>query len=177
MATLKHLQFSIRTLLLIVLLVAICLATNRTYVRWYAHKYPSHYIYSVCRDQIRDGDTFKHVAQYFERAEQTDFAAPNARNVWSTRPWTIRPGDDIWHFHNKSSGVLIQFRDGRVVNHPTSDYADIDRMAQQNHHPVPPFFFCYGVWPFCLFVVAVGGLILVAIDKRARSRTTSNGLT
>src|SRR5262245_61444174 len=177
MPILPRLQFSIRTLIVSVLLVAICLATNRAYLRWYAHKYPSHYVFSVLRNQIHDGDTFEHVAQYFERAERTDFDAPNVRKVWSTRPWTIQPGDDIWHFRNASSGVFIQFRDGRVVNHPTSDYAEPDRIAQLNHHPVPPPFLRYGVWPYCLLVLAAGGSILVAIDSRTRSRSTSNRLT
>jgi hypothetical protein len=174
MATVRRLQFSLRTLIVSLLLVAICLATNRAYRRWYAHKYPSHYLYSVLRDQIHDGDTFEHVARYFERAEQTDFDARNVRNVWSTRPWPIQPGDDIWHFRNASSGVLIQFRDGRVVNHPTSDYAEPDRIAQMNHHPVPPLFLHYGIWPYCLLVQAAGGLILVALDSRVRSCSTTN---
>src|SRR5437870_206594 len=72
MATLPRLQFSMRTLIVSVLLVAICLATNRAYLRWYVHKYPSHYVFSVLHDQIHDGDTFEHVAQYFESAEKTD---------------------------------------------------------------------------------------------------------
>jgi hypothetical protein len=168
-AAFTPLQFSIGTLLAIVFLIAVCLAIVRAYDRWYAHRYSAHYMFSLLHHQIRNGDTFQDVARYFDTAVKTDRDAPNVQKIWSQRSWVIQPGDEIWHFGMRSSGVYLQFRDGRVVNHVNSDYVEADRMAQLNHQPVPPLVSRFGPWPLCFMVLGGGGCILVMLDNRARN--------
>jgi len=160
-------QFSIRTLLIGVLLIALCLASARAFNYWYAHKYTAHNLFSHLHDRIHNGDTFQKVVRYFKTTEKVESTTPYVQKLWSARSWDIQPGDEIWRFGERSNGVYLQFRDGRLINHSNSDYANPDQVARLNGDSVPPMFFRYGVWPLCIVILGVGGLMIIAIERRA----------
>jgi len=166
----KKMRYRLRTLLVGISLFAICLACSRVYDHWYAQRYSAHYLFSLLHNRIHDEDTFQQVATYFQTATKTDPSSANVKMIWSSRSWVIQPGDEIWHFKIGSSGVYLQFRDGKVVNHQNRDFAYPDDMAQRNHGPVPPTLLRYGIWPICLCATVAMGSILVAIKIRSRLR-------
>ncbi len=167
-------QFSIRTLLLLVALTAVCLSIHRVYQSWYVQSYTLHSLHSFLSTGINNGDSFDKVAGHFETAAKVDIASNDqVRDLWKYKGWAIQPHDEIWHFiYSKGRGVWIQFRDGRVVNFRASDFADPDRNARVNREPVPPLLLRHGIWPLCLAIFVVGSCVLVALDKRARGASS-----
>jgi hypothetical protein len=163
-------QFSIRTLLLLVALAAVCLTIHRVYQFWYVRYYPYHSLQTLVGTQVHNGDTFQEVARHFKKAEKVDFDnEPRVQMVWNSRGWAVLPGDEVWRFqHSARNGTVLQFREGRVVNFQSSDHADPDANARLNRAPVPPRLLRRGVWPFCVAIFIVGAGVLVVMDKKRR---------
>jgi hypothetical protein len=163
-------QFSIRSLLLMVALAAVCLTIHRVYHHWYLQNYSGYSLYLLLGTQVHNGDTFEEVAGHFGKAVKVDLSKePSMQRVWDSRGWTILPGDEFWRFrHSTRNGVTLQFRDGRVVNFQPSDYADADALAKLNRAPIPPRWLRRGVWPVCLLIFIVGSCVLVLMEKKTR---------
>jgi len=142
-------QFSTRTLLALMGLVAVCLAAHRLHYAWYVRNYPGHYLDSLLYARVHNGYARVDIARLFASGARVDVQTnPNVQRVWTSRQWPIAPGDEIWHFHDAyRHGVYLQFRDGRLVNHSNADFADPDKLAQINQQPQPPWPVRYGVWP------------------------------
>jgi len=168
-----RMQFSIRTLLGVVLLVGFCLTGDRAYSRWFQHKYSQYHMYLLLRDRIHNGDSVQEVSQLFQTAEKVDPADQKIQKIWSSHSWTIEAGDEMWRFGHQSAGVVLQFRDGRLVNSSGRDFNDPAGIAALNRHPVPPIYLRYGIWPICVVALVIGGSILIAIDNRAPRESTS----
>src|SRR4029079_16440705 len=156
-------QFSIRTLLLMVALAAVCLTIHRVYQHWYVRYYPLHSLHTLIGTQMHNADTFQEVARHFKKAEKVDFKNdPKIQMLWNARGWTVLPGDEIWRFwHSARNSALFQFRDGRVVNLQPRDHAARDANARLNRAPVPPKLLRHGVWPFCVAIFVIGSCVLV----------------
>src|SRR5688572_10909832 len=107
-------RYSLRTLLVMVTLTAVCLASHRLYQFWYARNYPQYSLYSLLRAGVHNGDNWQDIARHFKSAVKLDASNdPNVERVWKPRGWIIRPDDEIWHFqHSSRHGVLLQFREG-----------------------------------------------------------------
>jgi hypothetical protein len=162
-------QFSIRALFLAVTIIGSCLACDRAYKRWYVRKYTGHYVFSVLRDSVHDGDKPDEIALLFETATKVNASEPIIQNLWKSRSTPIVPDDEFWRFGCGDHGFFGQFRDSRLVHHRARDYANLDQVAQLNHFPVPPKLLRYGVWPFCIALLGIGGILLFAMrHKRLR---------
>jgi len=169
-------QFFIRTLLVMVTLAAVCLASHRVYSSWYAQNYPGHFLYRLLHTQVHNGDTLEEVSRQFNTAVEVD--ASNVTNVvklWNSRGWSIPPEDEIWHFsHASGRGIYLQFRDGRVVNYPYFDFADPDALAQMNNDPLPPLLLRRGIWPIALVVLVLTGGVLTLCDKKSHGSASTD---
>jgi len=162
--------FSIRSLLAIVALAGVCLACHRIGQGWNSQNYPAYDLYSLLHTRVHDGDSLRDVARHFQTAVKVDLSNdPSAQRVWSSRAWTIRPGDEIWHFANSPrNSVYLQFHEGAVVNHRSSDFADPTGLAILNHHPIPPILLRH-LLPICIGVFVGGACLLVMTDRRKRT--------
>jgi leucyl aminopeptidase (aminopeptidase T) len=110
-------RYRLRTLMLIVALAAVCLTISRAYQFWYVRNYPLHSLNALVGAHVHNGDTFREVAKHFTKAVKVDFDKdPQVQMVWTSRGWTVLPGDEIWRFTHSRSGTTLQFREGRVVN-------------------------------------------------------------
>ena len=164
-------QFSTRTLLAFMALVAVCLAAHRLYSAWYVRNYPGHYLHSLLNSQVHNGDTRADVARFYDTAVKVDVQAdPNVQQLWNSRKWAIDVGDEVWHFSGSSGhGVYLQFRAGQLINHRNSDFADPDRLAKMNRQPLPPVALRYGVWPYCVALFVITGVVILLFDKRTKA--------
>jgi hypothetical protein len=126
----------------------------------------------IVMGNIKIGDSFDDVARYFKSAKEIEAADPMIQKVWQSRPWPIQDEDRFWHFEDSSGrhGAVFQFRQGYVVNHQASDFADPDRLANMNHFPSPPILFRYGFWPLFTVAVGISAAVLFLIDRTGKRR-------
>jgi hypothetical protein len=156
-------RFSIRTLLLIVALAAVCLTVHRLYQRWYLQNYSMYSLFVLLGTQVHNGDTFVDVARHFEKAVKMDLDNDPKAMRWES---TILPGDEIWNFWYSRFRVNLQFRDGRVVNFQPSIFSDADALAKRAQELIPPWWLRPGVWPFCMLLFIAESCVLVLMEKK-----------
>jgi hypothetical protein len=151
-------RFSLRTLFLIVTLVAAFLACHRVYRSWIATAYSAYYVNDVLQSQVHNGDSVQETARHFNTARPITEEDTNELDritlIWGLRQWDIEDGDEFHCFQSPNTGVYLQFRHGKLINHQNSDYDNLELLAQINRQPFPPLVLRYGAWPFFLAAVA-----------------------
>jgi hypothetical protein len=133
-------RFSLRFLFVLVAIIAVTLAVQDAHDDWYVRTYSSYHLWSLLRDRIRHGDSKEEIARHFDEMRQpNERDMDHVRKIWlSRRGWTIEPGDEFIHFGTKAgTGVFFQFRDGKLMNHQPSDYADLALLARMNKANYP----------------------------------------
>ena len=169
-------QLSLRTLLVLMALVAVCLVAHRSYRTWYIRHYPGHYLHTVLLPNVHNGDTRQEVALLFASGDRVDMQTDSNVQKWNFRPWPILPGDEFWQFSDSSGHrVYLQFRNGLLVNHPKANFVNADWHGQINQQP--PLLLRYGVWPYGVALIVTVGYLLLAFDQKPRpSRINSSRL-
>ena len=104
----------------------------------------------MLHSDVSDGDSIDKIARYFHYARNVNaMELETVQDVWDSRGWKIEEEDEFRHFGIKLSsmnlrpwdpplhlsvkhgpGVFLQFRDGKLVNHQSKDYADPEALIR-----------------------------------------------
>ena len=132
-------QFSLRKLLVAVMLVALYFPCDQVYRYWLASTYGYSYVEAVIALELHNGDTIKQVGRQFHQmrlltpASDSEYLT-NLAMVWSNRGLPIQENDEFFHASLRGgAGAYLQFRDGRLVNLWNTAYIDSHKLA-----PSPP---------------------------------------
>ena len=177
----KNRRYSLRTLLIATAVFAAYFPVARLYHLWFATAHDSYYVTSVLASEIHNGDTVAEVATHFASQRLLTDAEENAfKNIPGTfggTNRTIDDGDTCYSFSTHGgSSVLMQFRDGQLINLPNESYSDAALLAEMNGYSLPNPVLLYGVLPFYLIFVACIALILSSGRWLRRSRGSDNSL-
>lgn len=146
--------------------IAIGFAGDRYYQQLYARNYPGYHVIAVLHG-IQNGNTFDDLAGQFKSAEQLDEANSSVQKISQARVGLIQKGDEFWRFGDVSGRhfALFQFRNGLVVNHESSNYADPARLAAMNRFPIPPIILRFGFWQIYAKAIFIGVAMLAAVAR------------
>lgn len=130
----KLLQYSLRTFLVVVALVATYFPCHRIYRSWLANNYGSFYVDTVRNSYLRNGDTLQEVVRHFDKMQMvTDLNAAQMKEIvegWAGMKLTILEDDQFFHASLlNGAGMDLQFRDGQLVNL-------WKKAAKVNQHPL-----------------------------------------
>jgi hypothetical protein len=161
-------QYSLRTLAIVIVFISLCLAADRAWRAWYVRNYVGYYVSEVTYRRVSNGDSYHDVLRHFATVRPVGSEEERAtlKRVWGQNAWPIEEGDEFFHFSvPPGHGVWVQFRDGRVVNHP-GRRGDLGILAQINKYPAPPIWLRLGIWPYCVLIALVGMLVMWVRSSR-----------
>ena len=163
--------YSLRTILVIVTLVATYFASAQWYNAWLSTHYETYYTLSQLHSTICNGDSLQEVGAIFDsvklvtQKDSADMSGVTA--LWTARKWPIETGDEFY-FMSTSNGMpgVFQFREGKLVNHQNSDYGHVDgasfgnlfyteEEARRGYSMPHPLLLRFGVLPFWVMLAAL----------------------
>ena len=118
-------QYSLRTFLVVVALVATYFPCQRIYLScyrsWLANNHGSFYVDTVRNSDLRPGDTLQEVGRHFDKMQMvTDLDAAKMKEIVESRvrmKMEILEGDQFYYASLlNGAGMDLQFRDGHLVN-------------------------------------------------------------
>lgn len=135
----RWLRFRLTTAFSGMTVIAMLLMCYRAYHAWFLETYPGYYVHSLDY-VITDGDTVDEVAKHFHSVNNvSQYDMDTVLEVWKSRGWEIKDGDQILHFSvKKGHGKWCQFRNGRLINHEQP--GDVVRIMELNNQPCPPWY-------------------------------------
>ena len=128
--TIKRPRFTVQVLLIAVTFVALSLVSWNSYYGWYKQNHGYYVISRVLREKIRNGDSFEAVSSrliFVEEASSLFKNHPNAdwyRRHYAARPSGLRDSDKFMEFNLGNAGVILQFRDKKLINHDPTEFTD-----------------------------------------------------
>ena len=177
-----RLNYSIRTLLVAIAIVAAYFPMRDVYATWRrARLQTTHQIFSDYETlaMIHEGDSVQDVTRYY----------PMLSSVPSnTAPWTtvanglqsagqsVQPSDEFYRYTLREEGMYgyLQFRDAKLVNHPDAVFSDPIANAARNGAALPAIFDRIGFFPIYLVMAAVAGVFCsIAVRLNGRIRRTA----
>lgn len=135
-------QYSLQTLLVLVVLVAAYFPCHRFYLTlyrsWLANNYGSFYVDVIRNSELQNGDTLQEVGRHFDKIQMvTDLEQATKKDIieYLVRlKMDILEGDQFFHASLlNGAGMDLQFRDGHLVNHY--------KRATKHSHPLIRFGF------------------------------------
>lgn len=160
-------RYSLRTLLVGVAIVAAYFPLGMLYHRWFSTEYSPYYVSTVLASKISNGDSVNEVASYFSSqrsltdAERIDMQSIPGTFGGASR--VIEDGDECYSFSTHGrSGIVAQFRDGRLINLPNESYSDLPLLAEMNGYSLPSPILRFGFLPLYLILVACIALLLAS---------------
>ena len=180
-------QFSLRTLIVTITLVAIYFVAAILYRSWFESVY-SQYTSAKRVASLENGISLNRVSALYSttnRINLSDLIEPGTTQhgkvlrpggVTFVSPSTIRllrerfdqmaPGDELYSFSDRNrGGVHLQFRDGKLINHPRTLY-DPEPLAKMNNFPFPNAFLRFGILPYYVPIA----ILLILVDYRLQQR-------
>ena len=176
-------QFSLRTLIVTITLIAIYFVASMLYRNWFEKAY-SFYTSAERVASLENGLSLNRVSALYsttQRINPTDLVDPapgeNGKILRPdgfslASPSMIRklrdtfdqmgPGDELYSFKDRNGGgVDLQFRDGKLINFPRALYAP-EQLAKLNKFPFPNAALRFGILPYYVPIA----LLLVLVDYR-----------
>ena len=161
---LEQMNFSLRELLLLILLVSLYFPVQTAYKSWQRRHLEQSYPGYVSYDRIshaKNGDELSIVRGYFPQLEPVD----NADAAVAIGDPTIRPDDEFFIFPAGHKVFrFIQFREGNLINYKTTNSVFAYETSKALNLPVPPWFVTIGHWPIYL------GLVLISLVPSLKRR-------
>ncbi len=179
-------QFSLRTLVVTITLIAIYFAASVLYRKWFESAY-SFYTSAKKVASLENGLSLSRVSALYsttQRINPTDLVDPvPGENGKILRPdgftyvspsmitklretfEQMAPGDELYSFKDRNGGVDLQFRDGKLVNFPRPLYAP-EQLAKLNKFPFPNAAFRFGILPFFVPIA----LMIILVDYQMQQR-------
>jgi hypothetical protein len=170
-------QYSMRTLLIFVAVVAMYFPCAQVYDAWFHSRTRSnhsfHYVEMVLLTELRNGDTLAQVGKHFDNTKLVTPADvqtnTNIRTVWGNKGLPILPGDQFYFFSlSTGAGCHLQFRQGTLVNLWNTAYTSVVRDPRQLTRPNQ--FLAFGFFLGYLMVVVLGTIAILFLGKRRMLR-------
>ncbi len=126
-------RFSVQFLLLGVTFVGLCLAGWNAYHAWYRHNHGREFINTQLHSSLRNGDSVEHVSARLG-VEGVDVDTDRTlgskvpglvRLMYAERESGLLSSDQLLSFSVGRSGVTLQFRDGKLVNHDPTEFINV----------------------------------------------------
>ena len=174
-------RYSVRTLIVVVTLVAVYFPLARFYDSWYTSKYGEYYTSNVLGFKIHNGDSLNQVASHFGsyQAVGHDHHFPaismTIAELCARNNWPVEEGDQFYRFSTPGGdgGTYLQFRNNKLINLKNSDYADAGLLAKMNGFSLPHPALTLGFLPLYLTTV-LSLAILYLWFRRKRSSHMPN---
>lgn len=189
--TLIRWQFSLRSLILTISLVAFYFFATMLYRDWIQSAYPS-YAWAEDRASLQNGQSLDSVSALFETNQKISlsdlvdlgptqtgkilrpggftFASPSV--IMEMRE-ILDKGYELYSFTDRyGDGVHLQFSNGKLINHPRGASYDAIRIAHMNSIPTPIATLRFGILPYYIPIA----LILIFVDYRLQRRRISQRL-
>jgi hypothetical protein len=186
-------QFSLRTLIVTITLMAIYFVASKFYQTCFESVY-SHYTSAERVASLENGLSLARVSALYStthRINLSDLVDPGPTQngkilrpggFTSASPSTIKllrerfdqmvPGDELYSFKDRNGGgVYLQFRDGKLINHPRTLY-DPEQLSKLNNFPFPNVALRFGILPYYVPIA----LLLILVDYRLQQRRTQHPL-
>ena len=171
-------RFGIRFALIFTAIVASFFPFDAFFENWFRSKYSGYHIHDVLGHQVKNGDSFDHVATLFDRTERT--TEQWARNHYRFQDYLDR---DEYHFFYINGGnvrAFFQFRNGVVVNHENKLYtAKPYSQVQHRKDTAPNFIFRSGAFAvYTLIILLLAGVlwgIATTTYYRKKKQRITNG--
>jgi len=180
-------QFSLRTLIVTITLVAIYFVASILYRTCFESVY-SQYTSAKRVASLENGLSLARVSALYttnHRINPSDLVDPGPTGngkilrpggFTSASPSTIKllrerfdqmvPGDELFSFKDRNGGgVYLQFRDGKLINHPRTLY-DPEQLSKLNRFPFPNVALRFGILPYYVPIA----ILLILIDYRLQQR-------
>ena len=180
-------QFSLRTLILTVTLVAIYFVATSLYERWFESAY-SRYASAKRVASLENGISLNRVSALYSTTHKiglTDLVDPGPKQngkilrpdgfTFASRSMItllrekldqMPPGDELYSFKDgNGGGVHLQFHDGKLINHPRASYDPI-QLAKLNNFPIPNAALRFGILPYYLPIA----FLIIFFDYRLQHR-------
>ena len=175
-------SFSIRTLLLMVAVVAIYFPIRDIYEPWRRRRLQvSHPIFSDFESlaSITEGDSVSVVARHYPMLEAVEPNTPSWQNLarqFESSGMRVENTDEFYEYtiHGVGNFGYLQFRDGNLVNHPQEVFADPMANAIGNKSALPGLLDRMGVWPIYLPVAAAFSALCLVCDRVFRKQFASH---
>ncbi len=121
-------RFTIRALLLVTAIVAVCLVSWKEYRAWYFQNHPMEYMRSQLYTAVRDGNSVDEVSVLLGAKGTREPPPDSVRQIYGQRTLGVTPADDFLVFSRKDRPgrkpqAWLQFRDGYLVNHIPKQFA------------------------------------------------------
>ena len=125
-------RFSVQALLLGVTFVGLCLVCWNSYHQWYRHNHGDEFIGTQLYSKVRNGDSVQHVSARLA-AEGVDIDTDSTlgsempgivRRFYAERESGLLSSDQLLGFSLGRSGITLQFRDGKLVNHDPTQFTN-----------------------------------------------------
>jgi hypothetical protein len=138
----RRFRFSIRTALAVIAVLAVFLTVRRVYLAWFERTYSAYHLVDVLRTNVRNGDTIEQVKRHFHQVRPIDEAQMRTfREICQSRGWQIAEGDEIMQFTDTNNhGIMLQFRDGKLINHQPTDFSHPSPFSKLNSYRHPNWF-------------------------------------
>ena len=157
-------SFSIRTLLLLVTLVALYFPTRAIYEPWQESRlrvsHAMFHDFSVLA-KLTEGDSLEEVSRHYDSLRPIDSNSPLHSRLKmefaALNNLTFDETDEFYEYRTHGDGNFgyLQFRDGLLVNHPSDIFGDPVANTVRNKSALPGVFDRMGVWPVYIIVVIV----------------------
>ena len=169
-------QYSLRTLIVAVVVVAAYFPLARIYHSWFTKTYRQFYLTSVLGSKIHDGDSVGDVARHFDSHRLLSSLSSNdARTIKYLTEYCglhnlrIEEHDEFHSFSISRGGVDLQFRDGKLVNLQNNLYIDVRKLSQMNDYPLPNPMLSFGFWPLYLILTVCIVLLFSWLHRHSQS--------
>ena len=129
----RSFQFCLRTLLVLVAVIAVGLAAYIAYEHWHASKYPRLHAYRILHRSIRVGDSIDKVQRLLpgslvaDAKETSLFRKMISRWPLAQAPEGYKPDDFLLVYKVENGMVFLQFRDDVLINYDPDEFANPDR--------------------------------------------------
>ena len=130
-------QFSIRTLLILVALVAFYFPFDKAYRKWLARNHGGSYVAAVLHSELHEGDNLDSVAAHFDSirlltpSTDNDYLL-NLAAICSRKGLSIQEFDEFYRVSVSSGpGAYLQFRNRKLVNLWNTAYIDMIKYPSQ----------------------------------------------
>lgn len=123
-------QVSLRTILVLVAVIAVGLSAYVAYERWHASKYPRLHSWRILHRSIKGGDSIDRVRWLLPSSVVADEKETSLyRKMISRRPLALapdgyKPDDFLLVYKVENSIVFLQFRDEVLINHDPEEFAN-----------------------------------------------------
>ncbi len=172
-------------------LVAFYFFANMLYGGWFRSAYPS-YAWAENRASLENGQSLNSVSPLFETNQKIDpsdlvdlgptqsgkilrpggftYASPS---VIREMREIFEKGHELYSFTDRyGSGVHLQFRNGKLVNHPREASFGAIHLAQTHNFPIPIAALRFGILPYYVPIA----ILLILVDYRLQQRKIQHRL-